>query len=76
MSKPSEMRDSDALLTLDGAIFHGDPEYWLNMKILHTGINLCVGVWILERTKGDVQHLCCAECWRKNSWREVYGWGR
>ncbi len=31
-SKPSHMRDSDALLTLVGgeleAIFHGDPEYW------------------------------------------------
>ncbi len=34
-SKPSQMRDSDALLTLVGgeleAIYHGDPEYWENL---------------------------------------------
>jgi hypothetical protein len=30
-SKPSKMRDSDELLTLVGAIFHGDPEYWGNL---------------------------------------------
>ncbi len=34
-SKPSQMRDSDALLTLVvgelEAIFHGDPEHWGNL---------------------------------------------
>ncbi len=34
-SKPSQMRDSDALLTLVGgeleAIYHGDPENWENL---------------------------------------------
>ncbi len=34
-SKPSQMRDSDALLALVGgeleAIYHDDPEYWGNL---------------------------------------------
>jgi hypothetical protein len=31
------MRDSDALLTLVGAIFHGDPEYWGKLYTAHHG---------------------------------------
>ncbi len=45
VSKASLMRDSDALLTLVGEIFHGDSEYWGILLTKHHG-------------KGHVQSRC------------------